>query len=83
MSIPEKNLTSEAPRISYAQPLYKRTMMVVAALLLVTGFVLAGTLSATATPASTSNHIPSVLNRTALPCGSEPGFCPNSLVALH
>lgn len=76
MIIPETPPASEAPRSAHAQSLHKRTMMVTATLLLLTGFVLAGAPAAVAAPASTNNYISSALDRTALPCGSEPGFCP-------
>lgn len=76
MITPETLPASEAPRSAHAQSLPKRTMMVIATLLLLTGFVLAGTPATTAAPASTNNYISLALDRAALPCGSEPGFCP-------
>lgn len=77
MTISETPPTSETPRSAHAQSSHKRAMIVVAQLLLATGFVLAGAPAATATLASTSNDVSSVLGASALPCGGQtPGFCP-------
>lgn len=79
MAITEVPPASEAPGNTHAQSLHKHTLIVIAKLLLVTGFVLASGSAATATlTSSMNNHVPSTSNLAAPSCGGEkPGFCPN------
>lgn len=79
MVAPEEPPASEAPRTSYALPLFKRTMVAVAPLLLAIFFVLASASAATVAQVSVGNHIPSVLGLPVLNCnGDAPGFCPHN-----
>jgi hypothetical protein len=71
MLISETLPANGIPRSVPVKSLYKRTMVVVAPLLLAIELVLAGAPAATTALASVSNFAP---------CGDTPGFCPNSLV---
>ena len=79
MTTTETPPASEVPGNTHAQPSRKHTMIVIARLLLVTGFVLgSGSAVTAALTSSVSNHIPLTSNLAAPSCGGErPGFCPN------
>lgn len=79
MTIPETPPASEASGNTHAQSSHKHTMIVIAKLLLVTGFVLAsGSAAVAALTSSMNNHISLASNLAAPSCGGEkPGFCPN------
>lgn len=78
MRICEASPASEAPLSAHAQVLRKFIMIVIALLILVTGFFLASASTATATPAPMNVHTSLAPNLAAPSCGGNaPGFCPN------
>lgn len=78
MTSRETPLASEAPRGVHAQSACERAMKVAAMLLLTATFILAGTSTATAAPASTGNYVASAFDPPP-PCrGDKPGVCPSS-----
>lgn len=81
MTTTEAPPASEAAGNIHVQSFHKHTLVAIAKLLLVTGFVLASGSAATATlTLSMNNHIPSASNLAAPSCGGEkPGFCPNPI----
>ena len=79
MIIPEAPPARGAQRSAHAQSLRKRTMIVVATLLLATAFVLAGAATTTAVPVFRNNHVTSILDPSPPCSGEKPGICPDSL----